>query len=65
MTTSRILRLKNGDWSFGHNGTHHGIGTKDCPERLHHHHDAFCKPPTPFELMAAGIDPDKFEMRPR
>lgn len=34
-------------WIGGHrgcSGTHHGIGTPDCPKHSHHHHDVRCKP---------------------
>lgn len=27
---------------FGCEGQHHGIGTKECPKELHHHHDDRC-----------------------
>ena len=62
---SVVKRLKMGDWSFGHAGRHHGIGTKDCPRELHHHHDEFCSTPTNEELLAAGIDPKEFKARSR
>ena len=61
----RIARLKMGDWSFGHNGRHHGIGSLGCPRELHHHHDEFCASPTKAELLAAGIDPETFKRRHR
>lgn len=31
-----------GPIQFGHAGSHHGIGTKDCPRDTHHHHDERC-----------------------
>jgi hypothetical protein len=27
-------------------GRHHGVGTDECPRRLHHHHDEKCVDPT-------------------
>ena len=60
-----VERLKGGDWSFGHAGRHHGIGSEDCPRELHHHHDEFCSRPTLRELLAAGIDPNEFQLRSR
>jgi hypothetical protein len=65
MNPLRIKRLKDGDWQFGHGGTHHGVGTEDCPKWLHHHHDEFCALPTDLELMTAGIDPKEFKVRSR
>ena len=65
MSNLRIVRLKMGDWSFGHAGSHHGFGSADCPRKLHHHHDEFCAAPTPFELHEAGIDQDEFKLRSR
>lgn len=62
---ARIERLKQGDWQFGHAGRHHGNGSPDCPSELHHHHDAFCKIPTPLELLEAGIDPNEFKPQSR
>lgn len=60
-----VRRLKMGDWSFGHSGRHHGIGTDDCPRELHHHHDEFCVLPTRAELLAAGVDPAHFKAKSR
>lgn len=65
MNPLRIDRLKMGDWSFGHAGRHHGVGTEDCPRHLHHHHDEFCALPTIKELRTAGIDPNNFRARSR
>ena len=62
---ARVYRLASGDWSFGHAGRHHGIGTQDCPMELHHHHDEFCSLPTVTELRQAGIDPKEFRVRSR
>lgn len=59
MDTARILRLINGDWSFG------CAGDRDCPRTLHHHHDDFCASPTEDELNLAGIDPKRFIERKR
>ena len=61
----RIKKLKRGDYQFGHAGSHHGVGTEECPTKLHHHHDYFCQPPTFDELIDAGIDPDTFEVKSR
>lgn len=62
----RVARLKNGDWSFGHDGMHQGsMGKKDCPREWHHHHDDFCRLPTLGELREAGIDPNDFKVRSR
>ena len=62
---SVVMRLKSGNWSFGHGGSHHGVGTSDCPYRQHHHHDEFCQMPTDEELKEAGIDPLEFTARSR
>ena len=56
-----VERLLRGDWSFGHDGNHYGIGTKNCPKELHHHHDEFCRMPSLAELAAAGIPPENFK----
>jgi hypothetical protein len=70
-TTSRMCdprvveRLRNGDWSFGCDGLHHGSGSLDCPIELHHHHDEFCHRPTSQELEAAGIKREDFKIRSR
>ncbi len=62
----RLDRLRRGDWSFGCRGMHTGVGTEECPYvPRHHHHDEFCKLPTDFELVAAGIDRHKFKARSR
>ncbi len=61
----RITRLKNGNWSFGCQGRHNGIGTLECPFESHHHHDEFCKLPSKYELIAAGITPHIFRPRSR
>jgi hypothetical protein len=65
MNSSRIKRLLMGDWSFGCGGKHRGVGTKECPLYRHHHHDEFCRYPTPEELREAGIDPKDFVRRSR
>lgn len=62
---ARIERLKRGNWQFGHDGMHGGIGTDDCPIELHHHCDIFCKRPSKLELIEAGIDPKEFEIKSR
>lgn len=62
---TRVERLKMGDWSFGHGGRHHGVGTQDCPKELHHHHDEFCSMPTIMELIEAGINPKIFKPKSR
>lgn len=61
----RIIRLRNGDWSFGHGGTHHGVGTEECPTKRHHHCDDFCSSPSSLELMEAGINPRSFTEQSR
>ena len=60
-----VARLKSGDWQFGHEGRHHGVGSPDCPRWAHHHHDEFCAWPTLAELAAAGVDPSEFRPRSR
>jgi hypothetical protein len=65
MHTTRIEKLKRGDWQFGCAGRHNGIGSDDCPRTLHHHHDEFCSPPTLTELKEAGINPDDFQATSR
>lgn len=62
---ARVYRLASGDWQFGHDGRHHGVGSEDCPKHLHHHHDEFCAAPTMTELKQAGIDPKDFRPRSR
>lgn len=52
----RIEALREGRIQWGHAGRHHGNGSPDCPRSLHHHHDAFCKMPTPAEMAAAGLN---------
>jgi hypothetical protein len=61
----RVARLKSGDMSFGHQGTHMGVGTEDCPHDRHHHHDEVCRMPTKLELQEAEIDPNEFKARTR
>jgi hypothetical protein len=61
----RVERLRGGDWSFGHAGTHHGDGGPGCPRNHHHHCDEFCRLPSREELQAAGIDPAKFTVKSR
>jgi|1185.fasta_scaffold15435_4 hypothetical protein len=61
----RVSRLASGNWRFGCEGTHRGIGEEYCPFEPHHHHDAFCPSPTKHELELAGIDPKKFKRRSR
>jgi hypothetical protein len=63
--SARVLRLKSGDWQFGHGGRHNGVGTEECPKTLHHHCDDFCKSPSPLELMEAGINPRVFKEQSR
>lgn len=46
----RILRLRSGDYSFGHGGMTKGI----------HMCDDFCASPSSLELMEAGINPRNF-----
>ena len=65
MNEHRLARLRMGDRSFGHDGRHHGIGTKDCPREMHHHHDEFCDRPTAAELRAVGLDPKTFRSSSR
>lgn len=55
----RIDALKRGEVQWGHQGRHNGVGTKECPKELHHHHDFRCKLPTPLELFTANVkEPD-------
>jgi hypothetical protein len=61
----RSIRLKTGNWQFGHGGSHHGTGTEECPRELHHHCDMFCDEPTKQELRRAGINPKDFRSRSR
>ena len=63
--TYRIARLKSGNWKFGHEGTHRGIGSEICPIEPHHHHDEFCFNPSNIELMVAGIFPGEFKVQKR
>jgi hypothetical protein len=65
MDDRRIKRLRAGDWSFGHDGMHNGVGTIDCPYLSHHHHDVYCDLPTIDEVLAAGIDLNEFRVRSR
>jgi len=61
----RLERLKSGDWQFGCDGQHTGIGIPGCPRERHHHHDYFCEQPTNNELRLAGVDPKDFRSRRR
>lgn len=55
MSEARFRRILAEPYpQFGHAGRHHGNGSPDCPRHLHHHHDEFCKPPTPMEWHLAG-----------
>lgn len=57
---ARVERIKAEPFpQFGHGGRHKGNGSPDCPRRLHHHHDWFCKAPTPWEwqVLAGRTDP--------
>lgn len=61
--TDRVKRIQMGDHQFGCMGTHKGSGKPGCPKEPHHHHDRFCAPPTPFEMLAAGVEPFEPESR--
>ena len=65
ISTSRIGRLKSGNYQFGHGSKHKGGGSKACPRSKHHHHDNFCDLPTPEELLEAGLDPIVFKVESR
>lgn len=52
----RIAALRAGHVQWGHAGTHHGTGTAECPRERHHHHDRFCRTPSPWELAEAGVE---------
>lgn len=52
----RIEALEIGDIQWGHDGQHHGNGSRECPRELHHHCDFKCQLPTPGELRAAGVE---------
>lgn len=62
---SRVMRLILNDGDFGCGGRHHGVGTKECPKALHHHHDDFCQQPTIDELRLAGISYETYQERRR
>ncbi len=47
----------------GCKGQHHGKGTPDCPEELHHHHDDTCKPGIDW-VIAGGESESKDKARP-
>jgi uncharacterized protein YlaI len=60
---ARIQRLRNHNGhGFGCRGMHNGIGTLDCPHRLHHHHNVFCVMPTEEELFEADVTMEEFTM---
>lgn len=59
----RIVALKAGRLQWGHDGMHHGNGSPDCPRELHHHHDEFCKLPTPQECRIAGVTETQWHSR--
>lgn len=40
---------------YGCAGSHFGIGTAQCPERSHHHHDKRCKKPFALIFVAHGL----------
>ena len=54
-TQRRIEALKEGRIQWGHDGTHHGTGTTECPTERHHHHDVYCAMPTAYEMAMAGV----------
>lgn len=39
---------------YGCGGQHHGIGTRECPRELHHHHDERCRMPMPDWVIVGG-----------
>jgi hypothetical protein len=58
MESRRIERLRRGDWQFGHQGRHNGVGTEECPRELHHHHDEMV-PLNPNMLRVGGVHGNK------
>ncbi len=58
MSEEEFIRLRvehiEKSGQFGCDGRHQGNGSPDCPRVLHHHHDMFCRPPTPYEWALAG-----------
>lgn len=59
----RVDALRRGRTDWGCGGSHRGnyspaqieAGAPNCPRHLHHHHDPFCREPSPLELRLAGV----------
>lgn len=51
-----------GQW--GHGGTHHGVGTEECPRELHHHHDDRCRFPINWTVCGGESGPGARPMNP-
>lgn len=59
----RVDALRRGRTEWGCDGQHRGhytsnqiaAGAPNCPTYLHHHHDEFCREPSPTELRLAGV----------
>jgi len=60
----RVEALQRGRTDWGCAGRHSGpytakqieAGAPNCPQWMHHHHDEFCRPPSPGELRLAGVE---------
>jgi hypothetical protein len=48
----------------GCDGTHHGIGTPDCPRELHHHHDDLCRRGIDWVIVGGESGPKARPMHP-
>lgn len=48
----------------GHVGTHHGIGTPECPRERHHHHDDRCEPGLDWVITGGESGKDARPMHP-
>lgn len=48
----------------GCDGTHHGIGTPDCPRQLHHHHDDRCRKGIDWVITGCESGPNARPMDP-
>lgn len=60
----RLEALRRGRTQWGCTGQHRGrytqaqidAGAPECPIWMHHHHDAFCREPSPLELRLADAE---------
>ena len=46
-------------YQWGHDGTHRGIGSSECPRERHHHHDERCQKPFDWVIVGGESGPRK------